>query len=167
MTKRSLVSLLLALAAGSALAQSEPSYSMKEAEAHVGTMIKKDASYSDLPFNKTYEQLTEEQQAKVKSYYVSMGPGDEPPFPAAGLGKIFSALQQVHGILLEEGYLDLGVMVDANGRAQSIKVYGAPDQQVARAMANVLVLQKYKPALCKGQPCEQEFPLRVKLKVSH
>jgi hypothetical protein len=166
MKVRSLVTLTLALTAGSVWAQSESSYRMKEADTHVGTNIKKDASYSQLPFDKGFAQLTEAQQNIVKSYYVSMGPGDEPPFPEAGLAKIFGALQQVHSRLQEEGYLDLGVMVDAQGVAKSIKVYATPDQQVARAMANVLVLQKYKPALCKGQPCEQEFPLRVNLKLT-
>jgi hypothetical protein len=33
-------------------------------------------------------------------------------------------------------------------------------------VATVLVMQKYKPAMCKGQPCTQEYPFRVDMKLA-
>ena len=32
-------------------------------------------------------------------------------------------------------------------------------------MANVLLLIKFKPALCQGQPCAMGFPVKVTFKV--
>jgi hypothetical protein len=51
--------------------------------------------------------------------------------------------------------------VDATGKAQSAEILESPDKDLGKAMAEVLLLQKYKPAVCKGVPCEMTYPFRM------
>ncbi|TWI61886.1 TonB-like protein [Pseudoduganella lurida] len=163
---RSLVAVtaLLALCASSVQADE---YRMKAEEARTGTLLKRDAGFSSLPFDKTWEQLSEKDKARVRSMYVSMGPDDEPPFPAKGYKRLMRNLGAAQEKLQAEGMLDLGVMVGPDGRATEVKVYSSPDEQFVRVAANVLMLEQYKPARCHGIPCAQEFPFRFTFRLVH
>ncbi|HET9864859.1 MAG TPA: hypothetical protein VFP37_15555, partial [Steroidobacteraceae bacterium] len=62
-----------------------PTRKMHEASSSTGTLIKKELRWrSKIPLDKTWEQLTPEQQAEFRSLYESMPEYDEPPFPAEG-----------------------------------------------------------------------------------
>ncbi|CAN7217612.1 energy transducer TonB [Pseudoduganella sp. LjRoot289] len=165
--------LILALAAAmsqSASAQApdgKPVYRMKAEEAHVGTNIKRDAAVFRLPYDKPYAQLSAEDKAIVRGVYERMGPDDEPPFPLRGYKTIFKALSTVQGKLQAQGELDIAVIVDPQGNGTGVKVYKSPDPEMTKVVATLMMLEKYKPALCSGQPCEQEFPLRVSFTLEH
>jgi len=164
MKKITLTCLLLA-AAAAANAQSEAAtFNLKSAEEHTGSHIKRDVGHnSRLPFDKSYNELTPEQQSIVKSNYETMGPGDEPPYPVKGLAPLYRAASQAVSARHEHGLLEMSVVVGADGEGKSVKVYQTPDQETAKAVAIAMMHEKYKPALCKGQPCEQEFLLKANL----
>lgn len=94
-----------------------------------------------------------------------MSPNDEPPFPVDGLPPIHEAIAEVQRRLLVHGALSMFADVDSGGGATSVSVYESPDPKLTQAAAAVLMLTKFKPAVCKGEPCRMSFPLRVAFKV--
>jgi hypothetical protein len=142
-------------------------YRMKEEDSRTGTLLKRDNATLSLPPDKTYAELSDTDKARLRSQYENMGPDDEPPFPARGYRTLVRAMSAVQERLQVAGAVDMGVIVGADGRASEIKVYGSSDPQLTTVIANVLVLEKYKPALCRGTPCVQEFPFRMNFSLRH
>jgi len=161
------VLLTQALSSGPLLAAEEPrqSYSIKEGEPSTGSNIKRNiVDGSVVPLNKRYAELTPEEQALVKSQYEQMGPNDEPPFPLNGLGPIYKAIAAGQDKFVVTGKMVLLVSVDSKGDATSVSVLSSPDPEMTQFAASVLMLQKYKPALCDGTPCAMQYPFRISLK---
>jgi hypothetical protein len=155
---------LLALPACLAQAQE---YRMKAEDARTGSLLKRESARLSLPPDKTYAELPEADKARLRGMYESMGPDDEPPFPARGYRSLMRAMSAVQEKLQVAGTVDMGVIVGPDGRASEIKVYGSSDPQLTTVIASVLVLEKYKPALCAGKPCVQEFPFRMQFTLKH
>lgn len=120
------------------------------------------AQSTTIPIRKRYSEMTQSEKDVIRGFYTSMGPTDEPPFPAAGLEPLVRALHKAQSKLLVSGDLYLVAEVDANGDAQSVTAYGSPDPDMTKFAASALLLQKFKPALCKGTPCSQRFPFSLR-----
>ena len=145
-----------------------PQYSIKQSVPDTGTRIpRKIVQGSAIPLNRSYAQLTEEEQQLVKSQYEAMRPLDEPPFPVTGLRPIHEAIAEMQRRLLVQGDLSMAAEIDAQGTVTSVSVYRSPDPKLTEAAAKVLMLTPFKPALCSGQPCKMSFPLRVTFHVEH
>jgi len=154
---------------GSLVAQSQvpaPQYKLK-AEERTGSHLRRDGAIGSIPFDKTYAQLSDEQKALVRAPYESMAPDDEPPFPRHGLKRVYEAIAQIRRRVHMEGIFDAGVMVGPDGKASEVRVYKSPDEEVTRILANLLVLQEYKPPLCHGVPCSQEYAFKVNLRYEY
>jgi hypothetical protein len=133
-----------------------------------GTLLKKRLRWtSPIPLNKTWEQLTPEQQAEFRAMYASIPDANEPPFPIKGLKPVFSAIQKGQDVMQARGELDFAVTVGPDGKAtyvESRQELGGPNaREMSNYVASVLMMAKYKPALCAGQPCAMEFPFKLKL----
>ena len=165
MSPRLLHALAAALLAGAASLPAVPSepapqYSLKRS-ASAGSLIPRDAATSDrLPINQSYAQLSEADKAFVRGWYESMKPGDEPPYPAAGLKPIVEGLVKAQQRLLVEGELFLVATVDSQGHVAAVKAYKTPDPEMTKLVATILVETPFKPAVCDGQPCRMDFPMR-------
>jgi hypothetical protein len=137
-------------------------YSIKQDRPDPGSAILRDeVSGGGLPINRSYAELTPEQQDSLKSHYVKMGPNDEPPFPVRGLRGIYKSLAVGQQKLLVQGHLTMFVQVSASGEAVSVLVLSSPDPAMTKFAAAVLMEEKYKPALCDGVPCAMQFPFRI------
>ncbi len=157
--------LLALLAAGSVPAQSAstpPVFKLKGDEP-TGSHLKRNAAIGTLPFDKTYAQLTDEQKARIRASYESMGPDDEPPYPKRGPKRLYQAVSEIQRKVHIEGDFDAGVIVGPDGKAQEVRIYQSASPEMTQFLANLLVVEDYKPALCQGKPCTQEYPFRVKL----
>src|SRR5215831_14406920 len=131
-----------------------------------GTIIKKDIRWnSKVPLDATYGELNDAQKAELHSMYEKLEPGDEPPYPLEGMKPIFSAIKKAQRVLQARGELNMVVNVDAEGKATTVEdrgnVYNAQMTELAQ---QVLLLTKYKPAVCKGQPCAMQFRFTQSLK---
>ena len=160
---------LALLVAGSVIAQSgstPPVFKLKGDEP-TGSHLKRNAATGRLPFDKTYAQLTDEQKAMVRASYESMGPDDEPPYPKRGPKRLFQAVGEIQRKIHIEGEFDAGVVVGPDGKAQEVRIYQSASPEMTQFLGNLLVIEDYKPALCQGRPCTQEFPFRVKLNYEH
>lgn len=158
---------LAALLALSTCLANAQQYRMKEDDPRTGTLLKRENTRLSLPPDKTYAELSEADKARLRGMYENMAPDDEPPFPARGYRSLMRAMSRVQERLQVAGDVDMGVIVGPDGRASEIKVYGSSDPQLTTVIANVLVLEKYKPALCRGTPCTQEFPFRMQFTLRH
>jgi len=115
-----------------------------------------------LPGDKAYAQLTPEQQRTLKSRYVEMGEGDEPPFPADGLGPLVAAISKAAEVAGgAPGKLEMEVFVNDAGTATKVEVIRTPDPRLVKPAATVAMLTRFKPALCKGRPCAMGFPVSI------
>lgn len=159
---------LALLAAGSVIAQSAPTPPFKlKGDEPTGSHLKRNAATGNLPFDKTYAQLTDEQKAMVRASYESMGPGDEPPYPKRGPKRLVQAVGEIQRKVHIEGEFDAGVMVGPDGKAQEVRIYKSASPEMTKFLGNLLVVEDYKPALCQGKPCMQEYPFRVRLNYEH
>src|SRR5436853_4068221 len=129
------------------------SYILKEEEPQIGTSIRRERVRGDVPFDKRYSELSPAEKRLFKSQYEGMKESDEPPFPAAGLGPLYRKISVLQDRLRLKGALDMDVEVDAEGNARSVKVFKSPSSEATQVAAGVLMLEKYKPAICDGKPC--------------
>jgi hypothetical protein len=114
---------------------------------------------SVVPINRNYSELTQREKDVVRSWYVEMPEADEPPFPTRGLKPILDSIRKGQQKLLVTGELFLIATVGTNGEVTEVKAIGSPSPEVTSYAATVLMLTKFKPGLCSGQPCSMEFPL--------
>src|SRR5689334_12798339 len=83
---------------------------------------------AEVPLDKRYEQLTSEQKRLVRSSYGPMGRYDEPPFPLHGLKQLILSAEEGANRARAAGELDIRVVVGADGKARSARIYKAPDR---------------------------------------
>jgi hypothetical protein len=119
---------------------------------------------SSLPLDKPYAELNEEQKEKFRSFYPMLEEGDEPPYPVNGQEPVFRFLMKAAGKLRTRGFLALDVLIDAEGKAKSVTVIHSPSDDLAQLATQMVMEQKYKPAVCGGQPCAMVFPYSVMIK---
>lgn len=154
--------LVLAISHSTAIAQdaAPPArYSIKQASPSTGSNIpRNDVTSGAIPLNRRYSELTREQQAILKSRYEAIAENDQPPFPVDGLEPLFAAMSKGQQKFLARGVMEIQVEVDANGNAKAARVFQSPDADMAKFAAAVLMLTKYKPAVCAGVPCAMAFP---------
>jgi hypothetical protein len=141
-----------------------------EATSTTGTIIKRDLEWSSkIPLNKTYAQFSESEKAEFHALYESMPPGDEPPFPAEGLRPVFNSIKKGQQIVRARGRLNMVVNVDATGKAVDVVdlggVGGANALEMTRFAGSVLLMTKFKPAVCAGKPCKSQFPFILELRM--
>jgi hypothetical protein len=135
-------------------------YSIRESV--IGSYIERDVVTGiQVPVDKTYAELTVGQKLRIKSLYEPMGENDEPPYPLDGLKRIMDAAAELGKKLDVRGLLSMAVTVNGEGHAMSVDVFKSPDPKLTKNMALVLMLEKYKPAVCKGMPCTMQFPFQM------
>ena len=114
-----------------------------------------------LPFDKSFAELTAAQQALVKSAYVEMGDTDEPPYPVGGLKSLYEPITQGQQRLHASGAFTAHVKVDSSGNPTEVAVFRSPSRAVTKFVTQVILLTRFKPAVCAGAPCKMEFPVRI------
>jgi hypothetical protein len=140
-------------------------YNIKQDEARVGSNIpRREIDGVAIPLNRNWAQLTPEQQVLWKRQYETMPTADEPPFPVDGLGVLNKSVTQGLRGHFESGKLDLNVRIDAEGNATAVSIFASPTPEIARTAASVLMVSKFKPAVCAGQPCTMDFPFKLALR---
>jgi hypothetical protein len=159
------IAMLLAFGTAAAAAADPPeTYGIKEAAPATGTMIKRAVITGAVPFDKRYDQMTPEQRQRVKDLYEPMAPNDEPPFPADGLAPLMKALQKAATSYRVTGPLELVADIGPDGAPRKVDVLRAPDDPQFRAFAtSLLMVTRYKPAVCGGRACAMGFPLQANI----
>jgi hypothetical protein len=139
---------------------------LHEASADTGTLLSKGLVWDSIfPLSKPYAQFTPKQKADFLALYESMGPSDEPPFPLEGMKTIFNALKKAQYRIKARGELNMAVSVDPTGKATKVENYGyTTKKEMAELAGTLLLMTKFKPAVCDGKPCAMQFPFKLKLR---
>jgi hypothetical protein len=143
-------------------------YSLNRPDAYVGTNIKsKTVHGSAVPLDRSYAQLTPAQRQLVNARFPALEEGDEPPYPLTGMRRFYTLASDAIGKYETEGILYVHVLVGADGRAISVTSKGLEDQDKGgktRYLVAVAAMSlAYKPALCRGKPCEMLFAFNLNL----
>ncbi len=150
------------------IAQSSPAeYSIREGRSSSSIVLRNPevVTGSPIPINKRYRELTAAEKSIIHGWYENIEPDDEPPFPADGLRSIYVAVAKAQARLLVTGTLLLVATVGADGEVTSVKAVGSPSPEMTQFASGVLILTKFKPALCKGVPCTMDYPFMYDFKV--
>lgn len=147
-------------------AQQAPQYGIREDQPRVGTLIRAYAVRPiAVPINQAWGELAPADKARWRQHYEAMADDDEPPFPVEGLKALFDPIRKAQAKLLVRGELFLVATVAGNGSVEQVQAHGSPDPQMTRFAAETLLLTRFKPAVCAGQPCRMDFPLRLQFNV--
>ena len=164
MTYRTVVIALSLAAALPVLAAGSERYQLKEETRNfLGFKVDHPDGNAEyvLPFDKPYEQLSASHQQLLKEFYVEMGETDEPPFPMGGLKALYEPITEGQQRLMTSGSFIADVEIDARGDPIALAVYRSPNKAVTRFVSKIVMLSKFKPALCAGSPCKMGFPVRI------
>lgn len=110
-----------------------------------------------------YQELSEDQQAFVRSRYPALAPGDEPPYPMNGPGAFFDLVRRIIGATQQEGQVEVYVLVDKDGKVAGVTSVGLKNAEVGKAVGLAAARLKYKPAICAGEPCQMIYPYSVRM----
>lgn len=161
-----LVSALALVAPAPAGAQVESEYVLRDDRAPTGSRIKRhNISPLKYPVNKPYRDFSDAEKAAFHAHFEGLPAGDEPPFPAAGLREVLQAVALAQENFLDRGELSLIAHVGADGVATRVTALKTPSPEMAQVAGKVLLVAKYKPAVCSGKPCAGEFPLMLEFRV--
>lgn len=126
-----------------------------------------DGITSELPMQARWDALTPAQKNTFRKHYPALEAGDEPPFPAEGQGPLLDKvyrMNQTFGAVT--GDLSVLVLVGKDGKPLSVTAFGAPTATLVRALSTLLMLEPFKPALCRGAPCEMVYPINFRFSVA-
>ncbi|MFC5459947.1 MORN repeat-containing protein [Massilia niabensis] len=134
----------------------------------VGSRIPENRLVAYLPLTAGWDQLTPAQKNKMRANYPALEAGDDPPFPAKGEGALFNNVRRINEALgAVTGDLAVYVLVGKDGKPQRVTTYGAPTPEMVRAVSHLFMLEQYKPALCRGEPCEMIYPVNFSFSISN
>ena len=153
----------LVLASGLAQSSTSKVYYLKGAP-QTGSNIPSIIASSEIPFNKSYKNLSDEQQSIFKKKFDDLNVNDTPPFPKRGLKKIYRPIVKANKYINAQGSLQLMANVNANGFVESVKVISSPSEKLSAAAEKVLLSTKFDPASCDGTACEMAFPFEISFK---
>ncbi len=125
-------------------------------------LLKVDAT-SPVPFNKSYFELTKQQQDLFKAQFSELASSDRPPYPAKGLRAIYQPILKQNKSLANHGVLNMAIAVDENGNVDGVSVIETPSPELQRYATRAVKNIKFNPANCAGQPCAMNFPVRLVL----
>ena len=126
------------------------------------SLFKADAVHGGaVPYEKSYAELSHDEQLIVKSRYRLLAAGDEPPYPLHGPKNAYLWFQKAITKVQASGTLRMDVLVDKDGNAESVTVHSTPHKDFSKLAAQIAMAEKYKPAVCSGQPCAMAFPYQL------
>lgn len=139
---------------------------LRKDDAFTGSNIKKNVPWNGPALNKRYHELSAEDKTNIKLSYKGMSAEDEPPYPLEGMRSIVAAADKIQQKLLVDGDLQLEIEIDEMGDGDSVRILKTPNKKLAELMAAVLLLSKFKPAICSGQPCKMNYYFSLTFKTS-
>ena len=161
--KQSKIAVLTAALLLSSTASAIPSNSLHslKGDNRVGTNIPAVQAQSSIPFNKSFDNLSQQEQNLVRAQFDDLGVNDTPPFPSKGLQSIYKPIIKANQRYSAKGTLSLNATVDASGQITSIEVNQSPSKALSRKVERVLSSVKFDAASCDGNRCEMSFPVNI------
>lgn len=142
-----------------------PEYGVKLESAATGSSVRRyNLALSPVPINRSFGELSAEEQQTVRLWFDSLKTSEEPPYPVEGLRPIYAAISKAQQLILTWGKIKARAWIDVAGNVDRIEFFELPDPRLREVVTATLFPMKFKPALCAGRPCEMEFPIVVTFK---
>lgn len=136
-------------------------YRLKSDSAEGGKFRHTIVSGGPAPFDKSYAQMTAQEQQGVRSLLPMLHPDDAPPYPLKGMAALNKMLSEAHYEIQATGLLVAHVTVDGNGAATAVQVFKSPSPAMTAVITVLLLKEKFTPGLCAGTPCPMAIPFRI------
>lgn len=141
-------------------------FALKEEHPVLGSLLQRTRAIGFAPMDAPWQELTPEQQATMRRAYPALDERDEPPYPLQGTRAYYKGIADLYRKFLDyQGDATVYVTVGADGVPTSASTYGVAHKEFARYVAMIGMLQRFKPALCGGTPCEMIFPLSFRFQL--
>jgi hypothetical protein len=147
--------------------KSERTYEVQVETANGAYFPREVARGIPVPPDVGYAGLTPEQKRLIQSYYPALEEADEPPYPLDGPMEFYKIMSKVTGALRLRGDVMIYANVSADGKVSTIGLGGLDTPDLRRYAAAGAASLRYKPAICRGQPCAMRFPFRLHLELEH
>lgn len=134
---------------------------------------------SEIPFNKSYAQLSESQKIAARAYYSKLSDQDSPPYPISGMKNLYWALIQFQikrkklppegGLMnarrdkyqYRRGNFKARVLVGVDGMVESVEVLESPSKRIERFMVKKIRNTKFSPGIVAGVRVKAEFRFQL------
>ena len=143
---------------------SEERFSIRDARP-IGSMLSMERVIGTVPPDASWEALTEAQKNVVREDYLGLAPGDEPPYPLKGTRAMHTAIANVYKKFTDyEGELTLHALIGKDGVPKNATMIGSPHPELTRYVGMIAMMQRFKPGICDGTPCELIYPVRFRFR---
>lgn len=93
--------------------------------------------------------------------YPALDDRDEPPYPLKGMKALYAAATDVYARFTQyEGNVIVYVTVGADGVPRTATTYHTPHPELGRFVAMAMMMQRFKPGMCAGTPCQSLYPVK-------
>jgi hypothetical protein len=116
---------------------------------------------SPIPFNKSYVELSNDQQTIFKDQYQDLSADTQPSFQVEGLDAIYRPILRKNKSLESIGFLSLAILLDEKGRVDNVSVVETTSTELEQFAVESLAGVEFEPAVCDGATCSMEFPVKV------
>ena len=135
----------------------------------LGSKFRHVEATSPIPFNKTYDQLNDEELKANRFLYRiltehKLTDTETPPFPKKTLNAIYKPLLIAHKGIARGGILFLIAEIDETGKTKTVRVYQSPARQMTKYITALIFETEFDPATCDGTPCSMEYPFEIDLR---
>ena len=141
--------------------QLPPARYVVKGEPRTGSMLSPTILRMPVALNRRYSELSSADLAVVKLPFAGMGANDEPPFPVAGLDRVITAIARACQRRQAHGVISAVATIDSRGMPVAVKMLDAPGPELTDYVSQVLLAERYKPAVCSGAPCQMDFAVML------
>lgn len=126
-----------------------------------GTYIKSVEATSNIPFNKSYDELNQKQKSLVKAKYNHLGLNTIPPFPKKGLQAIYRPLVKANKTFGANEKVLINANINSDGVVSKVSFVNKQNDEFTNYVNDALLATKFTPASCDGVSCEMNFPIEI------
>jgi len=161
-TNKILLSLLIIVISTTAAA-AQKQFKLR-GDAIAGSKFRPIEATSPIPFDKSYDQLNEEQKQIFRASYGGLAETEQPPFPKEGTEVIYKPIIKAHKEIARAGNLFVVAMIDEKGKVENVAIYESPSDAMSQMATAVMFNTQFDPGTCSGKPCKMEFPFEFQLR---
>ena len=156
-----IASAVILLGTTNAIASTNKNVYFLKGEVITGSLIAPIDAKSNIPFNKSYNELNRAEKSQVRSQFNNLGPNDTPPYPVQGLGAVYKPLIKANRVFGLNQTIKIDARISSNGLVSSVNVLNNNNARYANYLQKALDDIKFKPALCGDVSCEMDFPIKI------
>lgn len=151
----------LLISASNAIASTNKNVYFLKGAPITGSRIATTDAKSNIPFNKSYQELSQQQRQQVNAKFNNLGINDTPPFPKKGLSAVYKPLIKANKAFGLNQKISINATISRNGLVDKVDVLNNSDAEFTDYLQQALRNIKFEPAKCGATTCEMTFPINI------